>query len=305
MVGNYLEAVNYADFALGKLIEGLKSNGLWDETLLIVYGDHFGLRPDSTLEKKLLRQILGREYNDLDVFKIPLIIKIPGYNDEILRENVGGQIDLMPTIANLVGLSLDDSIYFGQDLLNTEENLLGMRFYLPSGSFINSEVLFIPGKGFDDGTAINIKTGEAEKEIKGYKGDFKQAKTLLNLSDSYINKMPERNDLKNDMINIPHMKIVQVNPTEITAGEIFNNWEGEASIGLVGENFDVDSIIYANNVPLKTTYGGANFITAIVPAELYNEPGEMVIKVRFFDEHGNLINTSNNFIININEKARD
>ena len=41
--GNYLEAVNYADYAFGVFIDELKQAGLYDDTAILVFGDHNGL----------------------------------------------------------------------------------------------------------------------------------------------------------------------------------------------------------------------------------------------------------------------
>ncbi len=44
LFGNYLEAVNYADYAFGIFINELKNAGLYDDTVILVYGDHAGLQ---------------------------------------------------------------------------------------------------------------------------------------------------------------------------------------------------------------------------------------------------------------------
>ncbi|MCI8620794.1 MAG: sulfatase-like hydrolase/transferase [Clostridia bacterium] len=40
MFGNYLEAVNYADYAFGIFIEELKEKDLYDDSVILVFGDH-------------------------------------------------------------------------------------------------------------------------------------------------------------------------------------------------------------------------------------------------------------------------
>ena len=49
-IGNYLQSVHYADYALGIFIEELQTAGLWDEAMLVVYGDHFGISIQSAQE---------------------------------------------------------------------------------------------------------------------------------------------------------------------------------------------------------------------------------------------------------------
>lgn len=136
MLGDYLTAINYTDYAIGTLIDGLKQNGLWDSTLLVFYGDHFGLQPQDVPPEQV-EGALGVKYDSrISRFNIPLIIHMPG-SERGRRSNGRGQLDIMPTLANLLGISLkrEGVTPFGHDLLNIRRNVLGMRYYLPSGSF--------------------------------------------------------------------------------------------------------------------------------------------------------------------------
>lgn len=190
-VGDYIRSQNYADDALGKFIEQLKKDGVWDNSLIVLYGDHLGL-PIYSLDnkdKELMHEIYGRDYNSGDMINIPLMIHGEGLQPEV-KEQVGGQIDLMPTVANLLGVSMDNQLHFGQDLLNnTDNNLLPERYYLPSGTFINNTTLYIPGIGFEDGTKHPLPIAD-EKKTQATKEEFERALQLLHLSDSYIRQLP-------------------------------------------------------------------------------------------------------------------
>lgn len=192
LVGDYIRSQNYADFALGQFINQLKKDGVWDNSLVIVYGDHLGL-PIYSLDpddKELMKEIYGREYVSADMINIPLMIHGEGLEPAVL-EQVGGQVDILPTIANLTGLSLDDQLHFGQDLLNQKDgNLLPERYYLPSGTFINETTLFIPGTGFEDGTKYPLPHA-GSGDVKASRDEFERALKLLHMSDSYIRQLPE------------------------------------------------------------------------------------------------------------------
>ncbi len=192
-LGNYLIALNYTDYALGEFINNLKANGMWDDTVLVVYGDHFGLQPKDN-DPAWVSEQLGITYHErLSRFNIPFIIHAPGVKGEI-KEQVGGQVDIMPTLANLLGIDFEERGYtaFGHDLLNTEHNVVGMRYYLPTGSFFNNDILFIPGKGFDDGTAVDIKTMQPVTDFSQYRKDYDYILSLLKLSDQYVKSLPKR-----------------------------------------------------------------------------------------------------------------
>lgn len=192
-IGNYINSQSYADYALGLFIDELKASGIWDNSLVVVYGDHLGL-PIYSLDKEdklLMEEIYGHPYGYTDMINIPLVISVPGKTHPAIFNQTGGQVDLLPTIANLTGLSLLNQLYFGQDLLNNNRNLLPERYYLPSGSVINEHALFIPGNGYSDGTfyslnnSMKLASGLSETE---YNNSLK----LLHLSDSYVSQLPDR-----------------------------------------------------------------------------------------------------------------
>ncbi|WP_318653413.1 LTA synthase family protein [Paenibacillus rhizovicinus] len=190
LLGNYIHAQNYADYALGQFIQGLKDTGLWDDSVIVMYGDHQGL-PIYSLsgdEKDMLKDMLGHEYGYPDMFRIPLILSVPGVTYPATQHDVGGQIDILPTVANVLGVSTANQIHFGEDLLNTTSNILPMRHFLPTGSFINDENVFLPGKGYSDGTNFPLP-GETNP-AKATEDQYNRALELLNLSDSFVSHLP-------------------------------------------------------------------------------------------------------------------
>lgn len=196
-IGNYLKMANYADRALGQFIQELKENGLWDRSMLVVYGDHFGVSAHSLTEadRALLEQAIGQEYDARVVHNIPLLVTVPGVTDAGRTiAKLGGQIDVMATAANLLGLPLTKHVQFGQDLLNTTENILGSRFYLPTGSFFNDEIMYISGETFGEGTVIPLTVDDPilEGDPMLYKDDFVRIMRLLQMNDAYVEALPDR-----------------------------------------------------------------------------------------------------------------
>ncbi|WP_405168687.1 LTA synthase family protein [Paenibacillus sp. FSL H3-0286] len=194
MLGDYLTAINYTDYAIGTLIEGLKKNGMWDNTVLVMYGDHFGLQPQDVPPEQV-ESALGIPYDSrISRFNIPLIVHVPGMEQGKVVERTGGQLDILPTIANLLGVSLKEEGYtaFGHDLLNIDRNVLGMRYYLPSGSFFNDDILYVPGKDFADGKAVSLDTLKPVSDFTKYQTDYEYILKLMNLSDEYVKLLPQR-----------------------------------------------------------------------------------------------------------------
>ncbi|WP_214626691.1 LTA synthase family protein [Paenibacillus agaridevorans] len=191
LVGDYIESQNYADHALGEFIDDLKARGIWDNSLIVLYGDHLGL-PIYSLdngEKDLMAEIYGREYTYTDMINIPLVVVNPGDEAPATYDQLGGQVDILPTIANLLGLPLDNQMHFGQDLFNQSYNILPQRYYLPSGSFLSSEELFMSGSGFNDGKHYPL-AGNGNNEQQSTEEEFDRALELLNLSDSFVQSLP-------------------------------------------------------------------------------------------------------------------
>lgn len=193
-LGNYLTAANYTDYAIGELITRLKAEGMWDRTMLVVYGDHFGLQPSETSAAEI-QEKLGIKYDDrISRFNIPFIAHIPGQKHGVVSQVTGGQVDLLPTVAGLLGLSLEEESFtaMGQDLLSIDRNVIGMRYYMPTGSFFNNDLMFVPGQGFEDGTALSLDTLEPVSDISTYRSDYEYILQLMKLSDEYVKLLPKR-----------------------------------------------------------------------------------------------------------------
>jgi phosphoglycerol transferase MdoB-like AlkP superfamily enzyme len=190
----YLETVNYADYAIGQFVEQLKENGLWDNSIVVIYGDHSGLKPQYN-DPEEVSNMLGIPYHEyITRFNIPFIVHVPGQTEGETIDQVGGQLDMMPTIANLLGVSLDEAgyVHFGHDLMNIDNNVFGIRYYLPTGSFVNDEVMYIPGADFASGQAFSLKTLQPVEDIAPYKKDYYYTLAIEGLSDEYMKLLPKR-----------------------------------------------------------------------------------------------------------------
>lgn len=111
---HYLQAIHYADYALGLFIEGLKKKGIYDDSLLIVYGDHPANIGDRS-EPKVINTI-GEDTTK----NIPFFYKIPGEIKSERFEKKTSQLDLMPTILNLLNINTSFPM-FGEDVFGDEE----------------------------------------------------------------------------------------------------------------------------------------------------------------------------------------
>ena len=142
LFGCYVQAVNYTDRAIGEFIEGLKECGLYENSIIVIYGDHYALSNTDSNNTTRFKDTFGRDYNIFDVFNVPLIIHIPGSGITETKTIAGGHMDVLPTLLCLLGIHNDKAVMFGQNLLEAESGFVCEQTHLAIGSFISDEVFF-------------------------------------------------------------------------------------------------------------------------------------------------------------------
>lgn len=197
-MGEYTTALSYTDMAFGKFVDRLKESGLYDSCILVVLGDHMGIKDISPEggDKELLDEILGREYTYADRMRVPLIIHMPKQREARRVDAVVGMTDLMPTLADPLGLDLSATPHIGRNAFREGYELVPTRTYFPGGAFVNSRVVFLPRLSFDDGRAIDVLTGESAEVTETEKQDFENSRLLGELADEWARGLPARPDAR-------------------------------------------------------------------------------------------------------------
>ena len=183
-MGYYLKSINYADYALGQLIQDLKARGLYDNTVLVIYGDHMAIPKEHSEE---LMSLLGTDYSDFEWAKlqrVPLLIHYPGLENGTAINTTGGEIDILPTIANLMQLKTPYAM--GKDLLNTSKGYAVLR----NSSIITDNYLYLSSTRqiYDIQSGVPIKNEEYSNEIKTLQKE-------LSISDIIIEKNAFKKDI--------------------------------------------------------------------------------------------------------------
>lgn len=142
LFGLYIQAMNYADRAIGEFIEELKEAGLYDRTMIAIYGDHYGLANTDPENSIRVAAMTDGEYSIFDVFNVPFIVNIPGLGYAVRKEVAGGHIDALPTMLCLLGIDNDKAVMFGQNLLEAEHGFVCEQTHVAIGSFISDNVYF-------------------------------------------------------------------------------------------------------------------------------------------------------------------
>lgn len=185
VAGNYLNSVAFTDHALGLFFDELKERGMYENSLFVIYGDHTGLA-FSEQTNGVMGRILGRDYDYDTMLKVPLIIHMPSEERDITRtiHTSGGHLDIMPTVASLMGFDELDTIYFGHNLLTVEENLVPEQSFIKRGSFVFGDIMYqLPLDGvFENGRAWNVNTGRSVP-LDGLKEYYLQAMEIMQTSE--------------------------------------------------------------------------------------------------------------------------
>ncbi len=98
----YYAAVSYMDKAFGTIIQGLYEYNLWNNTIVIVTGDHgWSLGEQGTWTKHTNFEVSVR---------VPLLIRVPGVNEGKFSDVLVEQLDMFPTLVDLTGIGFSKNL---------------------------------------------------------------------------------------------------------------------------------------------------------------------------------------------------
>ncbi|WP_430788929.1 LTA synthase family protein [Virgibacillus flavescens] len=176
-VDRYFQTARYLDESLKLFFENLKEAGLYEDSVIMIYGDHYGI---SENHDEAMAQIVGEEITDFkhqQLQRVPYMIKIPSVDSKGINHEYSSLIDVMPTMLHLAGINAQDYIQFGTDMFSK-----GHKEYvaLRNGDFITPEYSAISGEYYDSKTGEEIKPTEEMKEMQ------KKVRHELTLSDKVL-----------------------------------------------------------------------------------------------------------------------
>ncbi|MDA2732467.1 LTA synthase family protein [Bacillus cereus] len=175
----YIVTARYLDESIKKFIERLKAEGMYDDSIIVLYGDHYGI---SEKHNRAMAQFLEKdqitEFDTLNLQRTPLYIHMPGQTEGETISKPTGQIDIKPTILNLLGIDTTNDIRFGHDMFSNEYTGFVV---LRDGSFITDKYAYKNNIFYDriTGEIVNLQKKEAQALIK-------RAQNELRMSDKII-----------------------------------------------------------------------------------------------------------------------
>ncbi|MFC0301329.1 LTA synthase family protein [Virgibacillus soli] len=176
-VDRYFQTARYLDESLEQFFHDLKEAGLYDNSVILLYGDHYGI---SENHNRAMSELLGEEitpFKSAQLQRVPLIIKIPGVESKGINHEYAGQMDVMPTLLHLMGIRAQDYIQFGTDIFSKDH-----KDFIPfrNGTFITTDYSMISGTYYDNKTGEEIEPTEEMKELR------EQVEHELALSDKLV-----------------------------------------------------------------------------------------------------------------------
>jgi phosphoglycerol transferase MdoB-like AlkP superfamily enzyme len=145
-LGNYLHAMRFFDDALEEFRAALARDGLLDQSLVVVFGDHdAGFARDPALARTMGigGDAAAWALND----RVPFFIRTGAANDGTLtgvRAAPAGQTDFAPTVLSLLGIDAAPLPYVGRNLLGAPGDVPVPR---PYGDWLDARHMFFAGAG--------------------------------------------------------------------------------------------------------------------------------------------------------------
>ena len=134
-VRRYMSKLKILDDGLGILLEGLEDRNILDDTVIVLYGDHYpyGISTDNL---NIVLDYDTKEYYNAE--RVPFVI----YNSELeskVYSEYTSYINILPTLANLFNLEYDPRLYLGTDLLSSDYE---SRVVFADGSWKNENYYY-------------------------------------------------------------------------------------------------------------------------------------------------------------------
>ena len=114
---NYYEKMIELDHLIGDMITELDNQGVLDNTLIVVYPDHYPYM----LDHDIYEEFINIEITDKEVHRQDLIMYNPNMTPQTIS-TPGSTVDITPTILNMVNSDGEFKYFMGTDLFSTDEN---------------------------------------------------------------------------------------------------------------------------------------------------------------------------------------
>ena len=156
-INGYFATANYLDSTVKAFFDYLKAAGLYDNSIIVLYGDHYGI---SNSRNPSLAPLLGKDsetwssYDNAMLQRVPYMVVVPGMTTGHINNTFGGQVDMLPTLEHLLGIDTKDKLQVGQDLLSPDhQQIVALR---STNYFITPKFTSYNGRTYYTETGLEI-----------------------------------------------------------------------------------------------------------------------------------------------------
>ncbi|MBU0904342.1 MAG: LTA synthase family protein [Firmicutes bacterium] len=150
-LNRYFQTARYMDESVKLLFEDLKEKGLYENSIIVMYGDHYGI---SENHNDAMAQYLGKEitpFESAQLQRVPFFIHVPGSDKGQVVEEVSGQIDIRPTLLHLLGIETSKDMQLGADVFSEDhEEFVVFR----DGRFVTKDFVYAGNTCYEKETGL-------------------------------------------------------------------------------------------------------------------------------------------------------
>lgn len=183
-INGYFATANYLDSSIKAFFDYLKESGLYKNSIIVLYGDHYGI---SNSRNPALAPLLGKNsetwssYDNAMLQRVPYMVVIPGMDKGGIINTYGGEIDMLPTLEHLLGIESNKFLQVGQDMLSPDhDQIVAFR---SANYFVTPEYTSYSGRTYYTKTGEEI-TNPGEKTKEELDKIREAANLQLKISDS-------------------------------------------------------------------------------------------------------------------------
>ena len=183
-INGYFATANYLDSSIKAFFDYLKESGLYKNSIIVLYGDHYGI---SNSRNPALAPLLGKNsetwssYDNAMLQRVPYMVVIPGMDKGGIIDTYGGEIDMLPTLEHLLGIESNKFLQVGQDMLSPKhDQIVAFR---SANYFVTPEYTSYSGRTYYTKTGEEI-TNPDEKTKEELDKIREAANLQLKISDS-------------------------------------------------------------------------------------------------------------------------
>lgn len=160
----YLATQIELDRGVKLLLDTLEKRGLLDQTLIVIAADHYPY----ALSHGDLEALAGRNLDPrVDIYESALIMYAKGLEGEVVTKPVSN-IDVLPTIYNLLGLRYDSRLFMGSDIFSDADPFVIFQdrsFLVEEGFYDAVSHRFSPYRDGIDPTKLRYYREEVDRRF--------------------------------------------------------------------------------------------------------------------------------------------